>query len=184
MRVFSVFLLLAVQATAPHLLVPAGTPVEARLESSVQTATSNAGDDVQAVVTEPIRIAGRIAVPRGSRLNGRVETIEPATAASEGRVRLVFREIEFADGRRLSTWITDSFSASPPNRKLRYLLFMGLGSAAGSWIGGSTGRISGIIGGTLVGFILAGNSGNDQFPDLQLKRGRLLHLRFGEDLKL
>ena len=165
-------------------VIPAGTRVDARLESSIQTASSNVGDEIVAVLLEPIRGAGQIIVPQGSRLNGRVETIQPATSSNEGRVRLVFREIQLSDGRTVSTWITNSFSASPPKRKLRYVLSMGIGAAAGAVIGGKAARTTGIIGGTLVGFIIAANYGNGTLPDLTLRPGQVLHLQLGEDLRL
>jgi hypothetical protein len=149
----------------------------------VQTATSNSGDAIVAVVAEPIRAAGRIMVPEGSRLNGRIETIEPASRTSEGRVRLVFREIQFPDGRTVSTWITNAYSASPPKRGLRYLLYMGVGGGAGAFIGGKAARVTGIIGGTLVGFVIAGNS-DGKHPDLTLRPGQLLRLQLGEDLRM
>src|SRR4029453_7431116 len=78
--------------------VPAGTSLDARLEASVQTATSDVGDPVFAVVTEPLRTAGKVVIPQGTRLVGGVETIEAASHSSAGRVRLAFREIEFPDG--------------------------------------------------------------------------------------
>src|SRR5262249_32888599 len=136
------------------------------------------------VVTESIQSGGSIVVPKGSRLAGRVETIEPAGRSNAGRVRLAFREIQFPDGRKISTWITDSFSASQPNSKLRYALFIGVGAAGGGLIGGKGARVAGILGGTIIGFTLVNNSGNDKLPDLVLEPGRLLHLQFSEDLKL
>ncbi len=120
----------------------------------------------------------------GSQLNGRVETIEAASQTSEGRVRLVFREIQFPDGRRVSTWITNSFSASAPKRKLRYVVYIGGGTAAGGLIGGKSARVAGIIGGALVGFIIASNTAIGSLPDLSLKPGETLRLQLGEDLKL
>src|SRR5262249_28305429 len=162
---------------AQSALVPAGTRVDARLEAAIQTATANAGDPVVATVAEPIRAAGKIIVPQGSRLNGRVETIQPASRANEGRVRLAFREIEFSDGRKASTWITNSFSASSPKRNRRYVLFVGIGVVAGGLIGGKTARTSGILGGALGGFVIAGATGNGNLPDLELKRGQLIELR-------
>src|SRR6266511_1927703 len=149
--------------------VPAGTRVEAKLQSSVQTASAKLGDEVVAVLVDPIRSASKIIVPPGSHLNGRVETIEPATRTNEGRVRLVFREIEFPDGRRVSTWITNSFVAPSPNRNRRYLIYMVLGGSAGALIGGKAARTAGVLGGTLAGFIVAGNSGNDKLRDLTLR---------------
>ena len=171
------------QAAQP-VLIPAGTPVEARLESDVRTDRSSIGDKVIAVVALPIRAAGNTVIPAGSRLEGRVETIEPATDASEGRVRLVFREIQFADGRKVSTWITNAFSASPPKRKLRYVLAIGTGATAGAFIGGHKARTAGILGGILGGFLIASNLGNAKLPDLTLEPGQLLHLELREDFRL
>src|SRR5437868_3285341 len=105
MAVISVFIFFLSQQAIQSIVIPAGTRVEARLESAVQTATSNSGDAVIAVLSEPIRAGGRIAVPEGTRLNGRIETIEPASRTAAGRVRLAFREIQFSDGRRVATWI-------------------------------------------------------------------------------
>jgi hypothetical protein len=173
------FILLVPQGS----LIPAGTQVDARLESAVRTGTSSIGDSVVAVLTKPVFAANVKVIPEGSRLHGRVETLQPATSSTEGRVRLVFREIELPEGRRLPTWITDSFSAREPRRGWRYAVFIGAGATAGAFLGGNTARTAGILGGTLIGFIVANNSGNSK-PDLTLKRGGMLHLKFGEDLVL
>ena len=162
----------------------AGTGLNAKLQSSVKTGTSEVGDDVMAVVSSPVRASGRVAVPRGTRLKGRVETIQPATHDAEGRVRLVFREIELPDGRRVSAWITNSFGASPPRRRLRYMLFMGAGGAAGGMIGGKAARLAGILGGTLVGFVIAGSGVDSNAPNLTLRSGQTIHLQVGEDLTI
>src|SRR5215467_4884272 len=163
--------------------IPAGTRVDARLESAVRTQASSVGDSVVAVLTKPVFAGNVKVIPEGSRLHGRVETLQAATLSSEGRVRLVFREIELPEGRRLQTWITDSYTAREPRRAWRYVVFMGAGATAGAFLGGGTARTAGILGGTLVGFIVASNSGNTK-PDLTLKRGGMLHLKFGEDLVL
>ena len=162
----------------------AGTRVEARLESTVGTRTSKGGDEVIAVLVKPIVVETVQLVPRGSRLHGRIETIAAATLSDEGRFRIVFREIEFPDGRRTATWITDSFSASAPKRTLRYFLYTGAGGAAGALAGGSRLRATAGIGGALIGFIVAMDTGNGTRPDLALRAGRILHLQLGEDLVL
>jgi hypothetical protein len=164
--------------------VPAGTLVQARLETAVMTESSEIGDAVVAVLTKPVLAAEKIMVPQGARLNGRVETIQPATRATEGRVRLVFREIQFEDGRRVSTWMTNSFTADTPNRAARYALYMGLGAAAGAVIGGKTGRVAGVIGGTLTGFVVAGNRTGPGRRDLTLKAGQRIRLQLGENLTI
>jgi hypothetical protein len=166
------------------LVAPAGTRVEVRLQSSITTRVSAAGDEVLAVLTKPILAGNALLIPKGSLLHGRVETIAAATQSSVGRVRIVFREIELADGRRTSTWITNSFTASAPNRTLRYFLYPGAGGIAGALIGGSALRAAGIIGGSLIGFIVAINSGTAKLSDLTLSPGKILHLQLGEDLVL
>src|SRR5438094_3612777 len=165
-------------------VLPAGTGVDAKLESSVKTGSSEVGDDVTAVVANPILAARRVAVPRGTRLKGRVETVQPATPAAEGRVRLVFREIELPDGRHVSTWITNSFGASPPKRTLRYVLYMGAGGAAGGLIGGKTARVAAILGGTLIGFVIAGSGVDSNLPNLTLHSGQTIHLQLNEELRI
>jgi hypothetical protein len=142
------------------------------------------GDAVIAVVTDPIRVESKVVVPQGSRLNGRVETIESATHTTEGRVRLVFREIELPDGRRLATWMTNSFSAAPPKRRRRSVIFTAVGGVAGAFVGGKTARVAGILGGSLIGFLIADNSKDGKFPDLTLRPGAILHLELGQDLQM
>jgi hypothetical protein len=164
--------------------VPAGTRVEARLQSSVNTRTSAVGNEVLAVLTKPLVGGGIPVAASGSRLHGRIETISGATQSSAGRVRIVFRELELRDGRRTPVWVTESYAASGPNRTVRSLLYSGAGSIAGAFIGGQRMRAAGTIGGGLIGFIIAINSGGEKLPDLTLKRGQVLHLRLGEDLSL
>jgi hypothetical protein len=171
-----------VLAQSPVPAVPAGTYIQAKLEITVKTATAEIGDDVMAELTGPVRAADKVVVPRGSRLYGRVETVQAGTRSNEGRIRLVFREIQFPDGRRIPAWITNSFAASSPGN-IRYLIYMGAGGAAGALIGGKTGRSAGIIGGTLTGFIIAGNRGVPRIRDLTLKAGQQIRLELGEDLK-
>jgi hypothetical protein len=178
-----VFLLAADSSPAPPApTVPAGTRVEAKLQSEVNTGRSKTGEAVVAVVTSPLLESRAVVVPRGSRLNGRVETIQPATHTEEGRVRLVFRDIQFPDGRHISTWITNSFEAPMPKRKLRYVLFMTVGGAAAGVAAGRTGRGAGAIGGALVGYVLAGIGDDSDRSELRLRSGKTLHLEFREDL--
>ena len=168
----------------PVPTVPAGTHLDAKLQSNVNTGTSKTGESIVAVVTSPLRESSTVVVPRGSRLNGRVETIQPATHKDEGRVRLVFRDIQFPDGRHISTWLTNSFEAPMPKRKLRYALFMTAGSAAAGLAAGRSARAAGAIGGALVGYVLAGLGDDSDRSNLTLRSGKTLHLEFREDLVL
>lgn len=182
MRLLVVFLAMSGLLFAQPETVPAGTRVEAKLESAVRTKTAEIGDDVVAILTRPIRVADRVVVPEGSRLNGRVETVQAATRTNEGRVRLVFRELQLPGGRRGPTWMTNAFTAPPSRRGLKYVLLMGTGAAAGAIIGGKHARVTGILGGLLTGFVLAGNGRPPNLRDLTLKAGQQIPLELREDL--
>jgi hypothetical protein len=162
--------------------IPAGTSLTAKLERTVKTATSQVGEEVVASVAKNILWADIIVVPAGSTLRGRVETIRSATRDTEGRVRLVFREIQFPDNRRIQTWITNSFTADTPKRAARYIVYTALAATAGGLIGGRNARVAGILGGTIVGFVLAGSGNARKLPDLTLKPGQHIQLELGEDL--
>lgn len=158
----------------------AGTRVEAKLQSPLSTNTARVGDEVFAVLVKPIATT----VPRGSRLHGRVETIAAATLSDPGRIRIVFRQIEFPDGTRIPTWITESFTAPRPRRTVKYFLYTLIGGGAGALIGGHAMRAGAAIGGAIIGFVLAADSGDGKLPELTLRPGSILHLQLGEDLVL
>ena len=163
--------------------IPAGALITAKLERPVNTASSQQGDEIVAAVAKNVVHGGAVAVPRGSLLRGRIETIQSARNGTEGRVRLVFREIEFPNGRRLQTWITNSFAAGPPKRNARYIVYTAAGAATGALLGGKTARVAGILGGVIAGFVIAGR--NDSGPkDLTLRAGQRIQLELGEDLVL
>lgn len=164
-------------------VVTAGTTISARLETTVATATSEVGDGVQAVIAKDIRDAkGEVSVPRGSRLKGRVETLQAGTPGSnDAHVRLVFREVELPDGRQIPTWITNSFAVRAPRRTVRYVIAVSAGGIAGALIGGKSARVAGLLGGLLAGFVIANNSGTG-VQDVTLKSGQEIQLQLGEDL--
>jgi hypothetical protein len=176
------FALLAALLLQVQPSVPAGTAITATLERSVDTASAREGDEVVAVVARNVVHAGTVVVPEGSLLRGRIETVQPARREMEGRVRLLFREIEFANGNRVPTWITNSFVAKTPNRNARYVIYTALGAAAGGLAGGKKARVAGILGGTIVGFVIAGHRNTAGPPDLIMKAGEEIELQLGEDL--
>jgi hypothetical protein len=154
---------------------PAGALITARLEGTVDTASSKQGDEVVAAVVTGL--------PEGSRLRGRVETIQAAGRDAEGRVRLVFREVELPNGQRSQTWITNSFVAGSPKRNLRYIVYTAAGATAGAIAGGKRARVAGLLGGAIVGFVIAGRP--DPGPkNLTLKAGQEIRLELTQDLVL
>lgn len=164
-------------------VVPAGTRVSATMQTEVGTDTSGIGDTVIALVNSPIQVADHTVVPKGSRLHGRVELVRAATVDLEGWMRLVFREIQFADDFRVSTWMTNSFTATQPRHIARNIIYAGLGAAAGALIGRGRSRTAAVLGGVFGGFILSTNTGRGA-RDVNLKTGDTIWLQLGQDLTL
>jgi hypothetical protein len=125
----------------------------------------------------------KVVVPRGSRLHGRVELLRAGTPDLEGWVRLVFREIHFPDGRRFTTWMTNSFSATPHRHVARHVIYIGLGAVAGAVIGKGRSRTAAILGGAFGGFLLSSNTGRGA-RDVNLKEGQTIWLQLGQELMI
>src|SRR5262249_14937571 len=81
--------------TAP----PAGSSVHARLTTPLNSATSQQGDTVEAVVTQPLFDGDKLVLPQGSRIKGSVVQAHPARYMSRnGQLRMVFHELVLPDG--------------------------------------------------------------------------------------
>src|SRR5437660_10098575 len=55
-----------------QVTIPAGTPLEVRMQSSVSSATASAGQEFEAVLDEPVVVSGKIVAARGADVTGRV----------------------------------------------------------------------------------------------------------------
>ena len=76
--------------TSVHLVVPAGTQIQAVLKNLFSSATKP-GDAMLAFVTDPLVVNGSTAIPAGSRLNGVVEQI--TNAKSQAVTWLRFKSV-------------------------------------------------------------------------------------------
>ncbi len=70
------------------LLVPAGTPLVISLQSPLSSTNARQGDVFQAELDEPIMNSGRVVLPRGSMVNGRVLAAKSGDAKESGYLRL------------------------------------------------------------------------------------------------
>jgi hypothetical protein len=75
-----------------------GTQMRLTLLSGISTAVARDGDPFVAVVAEPVYLGSQLLVPVGTRINGRIGTVEKARRFSSFRgqayVNLTFRNIE------------------------------------------------------------------------------------------
>ena len=86
-------------APARAVVVPAGTPVAILLDSELSTRTAQPGDRFHARVAAPVRVHGRVVIPRGAEIEGHVATSDPpGSGVRPGRMQLTYELVRF-DGR-------------------------------------------------------------------------------------
>jgi hypothetical protein len=78
---------------------PDGAFVRARLVTPLNSATSQKGDDVEAMLSRPLFDGGRLILPQGAILKGSVVQVEPARYMSRnGQLRFVFHDLVLPGG--------------------------------------------------------------------------------------
>jgi hypothetical protein len=78
---------------------PDGSVVHARLMTPVNSASTQKGADVEAMVSQPLFDGGRLILPQGSLLKGTVVQVRPARHLSRnGQLRMAFHELSLPSG--------------------------------------------------------------------------------------
>jgi hypothetical protein len=97
-------------------VVPAGTAIQVRLNSSLDTGRSRPGDGFTALLTAPIQINGRVVVPDGATIEGVVRSALPP-GRRKGRAYLSI-ELELLDiDGSVVPLVTDAVSAQSARQK-------------------------------------------------------------------
>ena len=79
--------------------LPEGSVVHARLLTPLSSATTQKGQDVEAVLSRPLFDGDRLILPQGSRLKGTVRQVQPARRMKRnGQLRIAFLELVPPDG--------------------------------------------------------------------------------------
>ena len=78
---------------------PPGSSVHVRLMTELNSATAQKGDEIEAVLSQPLFDGDRLVLPQGSRLKGSVVQVRPARRLSRnGQLRMAFHELVMPDG--------------------------------------------------------------------------------------
>src|SRR5829696_2843474 len=86
-------------AQAERALQP-GEVVALRMDTGLNSKSSRAGDRFTATVFEPVVVDGDTVVPTGTKVEGRVTSVEPAKRLSRsGTIAVEFDKIVYKDGR-------------------------------------------------------------------------------------
>jgi hypothetical protein len=86
-------------AAAINTPPPPGSSVHARLMTELSSATAQKGEEVEAVLSQPLFDGNRLVLLQGSRMRGSVVQVRPARRLSRnGQLRMVFHELVLPDG--------------------------------------------------------------------------------------
>jgi hypothetical protein len=140
-----------------RLVIPEGTSLVVALESTVSSARNQAGDTFLGKLSEPIEAGGRVLVPAGAEVRGKV-----LVAQGSGRVKgvarlaVAFDHLE-VDGRKLEIE-TSSVDVTAQKQHGRDAKIAGGAAAAGALIGAIADGGSGAAKGALIGGAAGGGA--------------------------
>jgi len=130
--------------------LPAGTVITVRLASAVGSKTNSTGDHFNATIATPVKSGGKVVLPKGAEVLGKV-----AQAVPQGRfkgaavLRLVLETVTLnKDSYDVQT---SSVSRSLQGKGKRTATFIGGGAGGGALIGGLAGGGKGALIGAAVG---------------------------------
>jgi peptidoglycan hydrolase-like protein with peptidoglycan-binding domain len=148
--------------------LPPDTIIIMRMDQTLKSKTSRVGDRFTASVTVPVEANGRVVIPTGTIVEGRVTQVTPAKRMSKaGTIAIDFDSIVMPDGRRLA--LVGSLTSDDPEirrriddensvrgpRSDRKAVFVGgsgaIGAVLGSILGGGKGAVVGGVAGAAVG---------------------------------
>jgi hypothetical protein len=157
-------IVLAALATAQTSL-PTGTALKLKLENTLTTFSSKAGDPFQARVTEPVVVDGKTVIPIGATVEGRVtKTSEPRRIAGKPTIAIFPEHLVLPNGERfmLNATLVDTNARRGTDVNMegqfkgdghdgKDLTEIGLGTGGGMLIGGLAGGGKGLLIGGVIG---------------------------------
>lgn len=123
---------------AKPIVLSAGTYIHVTLDQSLASDKNRSGDGFEASVSSPVVVDGKVVIPKGAHVRGRVvEARESGRLAHVAHLRLALSSIEVA-GKSYEIE-TSSVSRTGGDHKKRNVEMIGGGTALGALIGGVAG---------------------------------------------
>jgi len=138
------------QERAERVTIPAGTQLTLVLETPLSSATSQAGDRVEARVERATSEDGRVLLPGGTVLKGRVLEAQ-SSGRVKGRARLAVAFDQIVVRGRTQRLDTTEIEATAADSHERDAAVIGGGAAAGAIVGAITGGGKGAKKGAIIG---------------------------------
>ncbi len=141
-------------APAQPLVIPVGTRIRVRLGQTISTKNSQVGDGFSAVLIDPIRVRGQVAIPAGAQARGTIVS-DKSPGKFKGAGVLAIR-LESLHTKGASYPIaTNMVERTVQGKGKRSAVMTGGGAGLGAIIGGVAGGGKG----ALVGGLLGGGGG-------------------------
>jgi hypothetical protein len=186
------------------ITVAEGVGAKLSLQTRLHSKLSEVGDEVTAVLYEPVRATdGRVAIPRGTEFIGRVTQVQAAKRPQkEATMTVVFEKMRMPYGtENVSTIVTaiDDYANDNKMKSKDDEGKVGAGrsgerTARNAGIGGGLGSLGGIIGaaaggglGAIAGGIGGGVAGGvlmTKGNDIKLEPGTILRIKFEREVKI
>jgi hypothetical protein len=186
------------QSQGDSVVVAEGAQARLSLQTQLSSKLSEVGDQVTAVLYEPVRdMDGRVAIPRGTEFTGRVTQVQPARRLQkEATMTIVFDKMRLSYGEeKISTVVTaiDDFANDEKLKSEDGEGKVGGGrsgdrtarnAGTGATLGGLGGLIIGAAGGGLGGAAASVGAGAlggvlmTKGNDIKLATGTILRIRF------
>src|SRR5262252_318738 len=145
--------------------LPSGTALKMKLETTVATFSSQAGDPFQARVTEAVMVDGKTVIPVGTTVQGRLTKVsEPRRVSGKPTITLFPETLVMPNGDRfiLNATLVDTNrgNGTDVNNEGQFkgaghdgkdLIEIGLGTGGGMLIGGLAGGGKGVLIGGAIG---------------------------------
>ena len=158
-------LILIASFACAQTALPTGTAVKMKLETTLATFSSKAGDPFSARVTEPVVVDGKTVIPIGATVEGRVtKANEPRRIAGKPTIAISPENLVLPNGDRFmlnaSLVDTNARHSSDVNTEGQFkgaghdgkdLTEVGMGTGGGMLIGGLAGGGKGLLIGGAVG---------------------------------
>lgn len=148
---------------APTL--PAGTSLKVKLETTLSTYASRAGDPFQGRIIEPVMVGGKAVLPVGTTVQGRVtKAVEPRRYEGKATIAIFPEAVVLPNGERYvlnatlvdtdagkHTDVNDEGQFKAPGYDKTDLIELGAGTGGGMLIGGLAGGGKGLLIGAAIG---------------------------------
>ena len=137
-----------------EVTLPAGTVLTVRLASAVGSKTSNTGDRFNATIATPVESDGKVVLPKGAEVQGKVAQAVPQGRFKGGASLSLALESVTVGGDAYDIK-TNSVSRYQKGKGKRTAAMIGGGAGGGALIGGLAGGGKG----ALIGALLGGGAG-------------------------